>query len=81
MFRQRTRVLDPKSLIMVEHKGVTYESMQAADGKGLLASVTFSGEFAKELYAEGAIPIIFAVPEASSAKLVCKIKNSGFTPA
>lgn len=72
---QRTRVLDPKTVKLPKVKGVTFDVKQYRDGRSLSVKATFSGDFTKQLLADERIPLLFTVPNASSAKLVCKIKR------
>jgi hypothetical protein len=68
-------VLDPKAVILPEVEGVTFEVKPYRNGHRLLVTATFSGDFTKQLLADEKIPLAFTVSNASSAKLVCKIRR------
>ncbi|OGV70904.1 MAG: hypothetical protein A2283_22025 [Lentisphaerae bacterium RIFOXYA12_FULL_48_11] len=72
---QRTRVLDPNTLKLPEHKDIKFEVRQDADGKGLVVNAKFSHEFTKQLFADEKIPLLFEIPGASSAQVVCKTRR------
>ena len=72
---QRTRVLDPASLKLPKQEGVSFKMEQDKDGHALLVTATFAPEFTKQLYADEKIPLVFEVPGASCATVVCKAKN------
>ena len=69
---QRSRVLDPKSLKCPQQDGVEFKLEQAADGHGLEVAATFSPEFTRQLVAEERMTLVFEVPGASSAQVVCR---------
>ena len=76
---QRTRVLDPKELLLPEIKGVTFSAAKAPDGKNLSLTATFGPGFTKQLLADDIIPfsvsVSVSVPGLASAKIICKIKK------
>jgi hypothetical protein len=72
---QRTRVLDPKTLKLPEHKDIKFEVKQDTDGKGLIVTAKFSPDFTKQLFADEKIPLLFEIPGASSAQVVCKTRK------
>lgn len=72
---QRTRVLDPKALLLPEIKGVTFSAAKAPDGKNLSLTATFGPDFTKQLLADEIIPFSVSVPGLASAQIICKIQK------
>ena len=72
---QRSRVLNPKELRCPEDEGVKCQVAQDRNGRGLSVICTLSPEFTKRLYADEKLPLVFSVPNAASAKIVCKIRK------
>jgi len=67
--------LKPGDLRLPDRKDVAIESKPDATGNTLELTVTFSPEFAKELYTEEKLTLTFGVPGLSSASLVCRIRK------
>ncbi len=72
---QRSRQLRPEELMLPDRPGVAFDTRQAKNGRWLVVEATFSTEFLKQLMAESSIPLTFTVPGASSADVICQIRQ------
>jgi hypothetical protein len=72
---QRSRVLTPKELLLPDHEEISTEVVHDPKHNTLEVTMTFSPEFAKELYAEEKVPLTFSIPGAASARMLCRIRK------
>ena len=75
MLGQGTQTLNPESLKLPEHKGVSFDVKLEPDGRVLQVKATFSPEFTKELSSRQKISLPFSIPDASPAEIVCKFSK------